>query len=92
VIGRLECSFYGSSLKNLDLYEYIIKEIYPRGFKNNNDINNEDELIGLDCFTSVQIKDYYDILFKGEKKHGRFLFLEEDDNGHITFTFSRFLN
>ena len=35
---------------------------------------------------------YFQTLFQGEKKHGRFLFLKENQAGKLTLTFSRFIN
>jgi hypothetical protein len=46
----------------------------------------------LKCFCPAKIENYYDLLYQGEKTHGRFIFLEESGTDTITLTFSRFIN
>ena len=33
--------------------------------------------VNLKCFSLVKVEEYWETLFKGEKKHGRFIFLKE---------------
>jgi len=66
-----------------NLYEDIINKIYPC---------SEESLINLPCFYQVDIKDYFTILFEGEKKYGRTIFLEDLGNGQIKLQFIRFAN
>ena len=83
-ISRLEVSFYNSSLLLPDIYTNIINEIFPS--------NQEGKIFNLKCFTPVKVRDYFKTLFEGEKKHGRFIFLEELEDERIKLTFIRFIN
>ena len=58
VRSRLEVSFYGDKLKKVDLYEYIIKLLYPKSSIN---------LIDYKYFREVKIEEYWKILHTGEK-------------------------
>ena len=49
VRSRLEVSFYGDKLKKVDLYEYIIKLLYPKSSIN---------LIDYKYFREVKIEEY----------------------------------
>ena len=61
----------------------MIEQLFPR---------TQDNITNLKCFTPADVRHYFDILFKGEKKHGRFMFLEHLDDGRVKITFVRFIN
>ena len=73
---RLEVSFYGSELKESSVYLDIIKKAF---YRNKILKNNKTNLIDYECFYKATTKDYFEVLFKGEKKYGRTIFLEEID-------------
>ena len=79
----MEVSFYSLDLKKPELYDYVINEFYPRGSNN--------LLIDYKCFSKVKVEDYIRVLFEGEIKYGRLIFLKENDN-KIKMTFVRFIN
>ena len=56
--SRLEISFYGSQLKTIETYDYIIKKLFPstkKGF-----------ITDLPVFSSLNINYYLNILLKGQ--------------------------
>ena len=48
--------------------------------------------MGYKCFRGKNIDEYFRILFHGEEKYGRVVYLEELDEEKITMTFGRFVN
>ena len=48
--------------------------------------------MNLNCFTPVKVDHYFNKLFEGEQKHGRFMFLEHTEDALIKLTFIRFIN
>ena len=48
--------------------------------------------MGYKCFRGKSINEYFRILFHGEEKYGRVVYLEELDEEKITMTFGRFVN
>lgn len=62
VLTRMECSFYGNSLKVIEEYTKFISSILPNWNK---------------VARRVNIHDYFKTLFAGEKKYGRTIFLRE---------------
>ena len=48
--------------------------------------------MGYKCFREVSVGEYFRILFRGEEKYGRVVYLEEIDQEKITMTFGRFVN
>ena len=37
----------------------------------------------MKCFSHVKVEKYWNIMFKGEKKYGRFIFLKELENNRL---------
>lgn len=79
----MEVSFYGDELKTLETYKRLIKEFFPR---------NNNHLIKYKCFKYVHVKHYFKTLFEGEKKFGRYIYINHQDNNKLKLTFIRFIN
>jgi hypothetical protein len=75
---RLEVSFYSTKLKKpkviifiyiliFKVYRNIIKYFFPRGTRG----KYKNKIVNYPCFNRAYAKDYWKILFSGEKKFGR---------------------
>lgn len=68
--SRIESSFYSDILKKLEVYEYIITKIYPRGLKSErgygNNLNKLNKLIRYPCFKHTKVGYYFKTLYEGE--------------------------
>jgi len=90
---RIEVSFYGNQLKSIETYKSIIETLYPgREIIEDKYKKKAGKLTHLPCFSDVKVGDYFRTLFEGEKKFGRFIFLEELNDDKAKFTFVRFIN
>ena len=90
----MEVSFYNNHLYAPGVYKEIIEKLIP-GYYNNDEIkfmDSKDYMIDLNCFSEVKIDHYFNKLFEGEKKYGRFMFLEELKNNKLKLQFVRFIN
>lgn len=90
---RIEVSFYGDTLKDIEAYKSIIETLYPgRELKHDKDGTTICLLTNLPCFSHVKVGHYFKTLYEGEKKFGRFIFMEEQNDEKVKLTFVRFIN
>jgi hypothetical protein len=54
------------------VYKDVIREFFPRNYRS---------LSTYKCFNLVKVEHYFKVLFEGEKKYGRVIWIEEMDNG-----------
>ena len=70
-------------LKKPQVYKDIIEDFFPRNRKN---------LSTYKIFNAVKVSHYHETIFKGEKKHGRHIFISDISHGKLKLEFGRFMN
>ena len=81
VISRIECSFYCPKVFKEYVYKNIILgKIFPKS-------KNSSSLID-DCCYAIKTKDKHRIIFNGEKKYGRIIYINKDKD----ILYGRFIN
>ena len=81
VISRIEVSFNDSRIFTVDTYkDIVLGAIFPKS-------NNKNSIIDK-CCLEIKIKDKHKIIFEGEKKFGRVIYIEPKEN----LTEGRFVN
>ena len=65
------------------VYKTIIEVFFPR---------NRKYLSTYKVFNEVKISHYHKTIFEGEKKHGRYIFIQDICHGKLNLEFVRFMN
>ena len=65
------------------VYKTIIEVFFPRYRK---------YLSTYKVFNEVKISHYHKTIFEGEKKHGRYIFIQDISHGKLKLEFVRFMN
>ena len=65
------------------IYKAMIQVFFPRDRKC---------LSTYKVFNEVKISHYHKTIFEGEKKHGRYIFIQDISHGKLKLEFVRFMN
>ena len=65
------------------IYKAMIKVFFPR---------DRTFLSTYKVFNEVKISHYHKTIFEGEKKHGRYIFIQEMSKGKLKLEYVRFMN
>ena len=65
------------------IYKGMIQVFFPRDIK---------YLSTFKVFNEVEISHYHKTIFEGEKKHGRYIFIQDIDHGKLKLEYVRFMN